>query len=118
MCLTLPCIVNVADPELYLHVDSACIHLLSALHLYEEAVDLSLREVTDGMSFLLRHYDSLVTDFSCWCAGVDWCLLGHGDYKLAKENADKPKDEGKKKKLWLRIAKHMLRSKVMRTDVG
>lgn len=64
-------------------LNRACIHLLSALHLYEEAVDLSLREVTDG----------------------------RGDYKLAKENADKPKDEEKKKKLWLRIAKHMLRSK-------
>ena len=39
---------------------------------------------------------------------------GHGGYELAKENADKPKDEEKKKKLWLRIAKHMLKTKVTR----
>lgn len=56
--------------------DRACVHIYSAMGLYEEAVELALSKV-----------------------GVD----------LAKENASMPEDDEElQKKLWLRIAHHVI----------
>eukprot|EP01094_Clydonella_sp_ATCC50884_P020588 TRINITY_DN4318_c0_g1_i1.p1 TRINITY_DN4318_c0_g1~~TRINITY_DN4318_c0_g1_i1.p1 ORF type:complete len:849 (+),score=315.48 TRINITY_DN4318_c0_g1_i1:254-2800(+) len=54
---------------------NACVHIYSAMGLYEEAVELALTV----------------------------------DVELAKENADKPEDDEElRKKLWLKIAKHVV----------
>lgn len=60
-----------------------CVYIYSAMGLYEEAVELALKE----------------------------------DVELAKDNADKLEDEGLRKKLWLRIAKHIIEQERDKPDI-
>ncbi len=59
----------------------ACVHIYSAMNLYEEAVHRSLEVVHEG--------------------GLE----------MAKSNANKPDDEEVRRKLWLLIAKHVIQTK-------